>query len=214
MLADDYETMHTNSLISLYYCSIKQMFRYFMGYQLQHIKSYFLLKTTPYYGSHWGNEHCASVRLHTFCLSENGTFALCQILFYFFTPPVPAVLTIEPSRTWLPAELPTVPWCTGTWAVRLVALAMDTLAVSLTTRTPQSFPALAASCELVAWWVVTVTLDSAVPPGPTRIAQASPCHCIADRVDAAVAVVVALGTPDARVTCAFARLLVTLALLA
>lgn len=27
--------------------------------------------------------------------------------------PVPAVLTIEPGRTWLPAEFPTVPWCAG-----------------------------------------------------------------------------------------------------
>lgn len=65
--------------------------------------------------------------------------------------PVPAVLTIEPGRTWLPAELPTVPWCAGTCAVHLVALAMDALAVPFTPRTPHPLPALAASRELVAW---------------------------------------------------------------
>lgn len=128
--------------------------------------------------------------------------------------PVPAVLTIEPGRTWLPAELPTVPRGAGTRAVHLVALAMDALAVSLTPRAPQPLAALAASRELVAWRVVTVALDHTVPPRPTRVAQASPRHCVADGVAAAVAVVVALGTPEARVARAFARLLVALALLA
>lgn len=66
-----------------------------------------------------------------------------------FPSPVPAVLAVEAGRTWLPAELPTVPWCAGTRAIRLVALAMDALAVSLTPRAPQPLPALAASCELV-----------------------------------------------------------------
>lgn len=41
-----------------------------------------------------------------------------------------------------------------------------------------------------------------------------PRHCVAYRVEAAVAVVVALWTPETRVTCALARLLVTFALLA
>lgn len=66
-----------------------------------------------------------------------------------FSSPVPAVLAIEAGRTWFPAELSTVPRCAGTRAVRLVALAVDTLAVSLTPRAPQPLPALAASCELV-----------------------------------------------------------------
>lgn len=67
------------------------------------------------------------------------------------SPPVPAVLTVEPCRTRFPAELPTVPWRAGTRAVRLVALAVDALAVPLAARAPQPLPALAASRELVAW---------------------------------------------------------------
>lgn len=66
-----------------------------------------------------------------------------------FPSPVPAVLAVEAGGTWLPAELPAVPWCAGTRAVRLVALAVDALAVSLAPRAPQPLPALAASCELV-----------------------------------------------------------------
>lgn len=65
--------------------------------------------------------------------------------------PVPAVLTIEPGRTWFPAKLPTVPWCASTRAVRLVALAVDALAVSFTPWAPQPLPALAASRKLVTW---------------------------------------------------------------
>lgn len=138
---------------------------------------------------------------------------LAGLLALAVATPVPAVLTVESGRTRFPAELPTVPWCAGTRAICLVALAVDALAVSFAPRAPQPLPALAASRELVTRRIVTVTLDCTVPPGPTGIAQASPCHCIADGVDAAVAVVVALGTPDARVTRALARLLVTLALL-
>lgn len=129
-------------------------------------------------------------------------------------PPVPAVLTVEPGRTWLPAELPAVPWRAGTRTVRLVALAVDTLAVSLAPRAPQPLPALAAPRELLAGRVVAVALDRTVPARPALGAQAPPRHGVAGRVDAAVAVVVALGTPDAGVTRAFARVLVTLALLA
>lgn len=136
------------------------------------------------------------------------------LLAKFFPPPVPAVLTVEPGGTRFPAELPTVPRRAGTRAVGLVALAVDTLAVSLAPRAPQPLPALAASRELVARRIVTVALDRTVPPHPPGVAQAPPCHRIADGVDAAVAVVVALGTPDAGVACAFARLLVALALLA
>lgn len=91
---------------------------------------------------------------------------------------------------------------------------MVALAVPFAPWAPQPLPALAASRELVAWGVVTVTLDCTVPPRPARIAQTSPCHGIADGVDATVAVVVALGTPDPWVACAFACLLVTFALLA
>lgn len=131
-----------------------------------------------------------------------------------FSPPVPAVLAVETGRTWLSAEFPTIPWCTGTGAVGLVALAMDALAVPLTPLAPQPLPALAASRELVAWGVVTVTLDPTVPPGPTGVAQATSRLCITHRINAAVAVVVALGAPGARVARAFARLLVTLAHLA
>lgn len=65
--------------------------------------------------------------------------------------PVPAVLTVEPGRTWFPAELPTVPWGASTRAVGLVALAVDALAVPFTPWAPQPLPALAAPRELVAW---------------------------------------------------------------
>lgn len=132
----------------------------------------------------------------------------------FFSPPVSAILTIESSRTWFPAELPTVPRCTGTRAVGLVAFSVDALAVSFTPGPPQPLSALATSSELVTWGVVTVTLDCAVPSRPARIALATACHRITDGVDAAVAVVVALGTPDARVACAFARFLIAFTLLA
>lgn len=39
---------------------------------------------------------------------------LTGLLAFAVSTPVPAVLTIESSRTWFPAELPTVPWCAGT----------------------------------------------------------------------------------------------------
>lgn len=130
-----------------------------------------------------------------------------------FAAPVSAVLTVEPSGTRLPAELPSVSRCAGTRAVCLVALPVDALAVSFTALAPQSFPALAASRELVARRVVAVALNAAVPPGPPGVAHTSARHGVAHGVDAAVTVVVALGAPDARVTCAFARLLVALALL-
>lgn len=139
---------------------------------------------------------------------------LAWLLSFTMSTSVPAVLTVEPCRTRLPAELPTISWCAGTRAVCLVALSVDALAVALATLTPEPLPALAAPCELVTRRVVTVTLDSTVPPRPAWVAYASPCHRIADGVNAAVAVVVALWTPDARVACAFASLLVTLALLA
>lgn len=122
-------------------------------------------------------------------------------------------MTVEPSGTRLPAELPSVSRCAGTRAVRLVALPVDALAVSFTALAPQSFPALAASRELVARRVVAVALNGTVPPGPPGAAHTSARHGVAHGVDAAVTVVVALGAPDARVTCAFARLLVALALL-
>lgn len=123
-------------------------------------------------------------------------------------------MSVIPSRTRLPAELPTVPWGARARPVGWVALAVNTLAVPFASRAPQSFAALAASCELLARRVVAVALDPAVPPGPTGVAQAPARHGIADGVDAAVAVVFALGTPDTRVTCALPALLVTLALLA
>lgn len=91
---------------------------------------------------------------------------------------------------------------------------MDALAVSLTPWAPQPLAALAAPRELVTRRVITVALDRTVPPRPARIAQTPPGHGIAHGVDAAVAVVVALGAPDARVTCAFSCILVALPLLA
>lgn len=128
--------------------------------------------------------------------------------------PVPAVLTVEPGGTRLPAELPAVPRRAGTRAVPVVALALDALAVALAPGAPQPLAALAAARELVARRVVAVALDGAVPPRPARVAHAAARFGVAHRVDAAVAVVVAQGTPDARVARAFARLLVALALLA
>lgn len=123
-------------------------------------------------------------------------------------------MSVIPSRTRLPAELPPVPWGARARPVSGVALAINTLAVPLAPWAPQPFAALAASRELVARRVVAVALDPAVPPGPTGIAQTPARHGVADGVDAAVAVVVALGTPDARVTRALSGLLVALALLA
>lgn len=122
-------------------------------------------------------------------------------------------MTIKSSRTWFPAELPTVPRRAGARAVSLVALAVDTLAVPFAPRAPKPLPALAAARELVARRVVTVALDATVPPHPAGGAQAASGHGVARGVDAAVAVVVALGTPDAGVTRAFSGLLVAFALL-
>lgn len=139
---------------------------------------------------------------------------LAGLLAFAVPTPVPAVLTVESSRTRLPAELPTVTRRAGTRAVGLVALPVHALAVPLTPRAPQPLPALAAPRELVARRVVAVALDGAVPPRPAGVAQAPARHGVAHRVDAAVAVVVALRAPDARVARAFPRVLVTLALLA
>lgn len=75
---------------------------------------------------------------------------LARLLALAVPTPVPAVLTIEPGRTWFSAKLPTVSWCAGTRAVCLVTLAVDALAVSFTPWAPQPFSALAASRELVA----------------------------------------------------------------
>lgn len=74
---------------------------------------------------------------------------LAGLLALAVTAPVPAVLTVESSRTRFPAELPTVSWRAGTRAVGLIAFAVDALAVSLTPRAPQPLSALAASRELV-----------------------------------------------------------------
>lgn len=122
-------------------------------------------------------------------------------------------MTVEAGGARLPAELPSVPGRAGARAVRLVALPVDALAVLLTALTPQPFPAMAASRELVARRVVAVALHGAVPPGPAGVADAPPRRGVAHGVDAAVAVVVALRPPEARVTRAFARVLVALALL-
>lgn len=132
----------------------------------------------------------------------------------FYSPPVPAVLPVESCRTRFPAKLPSVPWRAGARPVRRVALAVDALAVPLTPRAPHPVPAQAAPRELVARRVVTVALDGAVPPRPAGAAQATSRHRVAHRVDAAVAVVVALRAPDAGVTRAHARVLVAFALLA
>lgn len=122
-------------------------------------------------------------------------------------------MTVEAGGARLPAELPSVPGRAGARAVRLVALPMDAVAVMLTALTPQPFPALAASRELVARRVVAVALHGAVPPRPAGVADAPSRRGVAHGVDAAVAVVVALRPPEARVARAFARVLVALALL-
>lgn len=136
-------------------------------------------------------------------------------MFHFtsFFAPVSAVLTVEPGGARFPAELSSVPGCAGARAVCLVALPVNTLAVLLTALPPQPFPAVAASGVLVAGGVVAVALQGTVPPRPARVADASPRRRVAHGVDAAVAVVVAQWPPEARVARAFARLLVTLALL-
>lgn len=139
---------------------------------------------------------------------------LAGLLAFAVSTPVPAVLTVKSSRTRFPAELPTVARRAGTRSVGQVALAMYTLAVVLASRTPDPVPALAAPGELFAWGIVADTLDSAVPPSPARVAQTASGHGVAHRVDAAVAVVVALRTPDPGVARAFPVVLVTLAFLA
>lgn len=122
-------------------------------------------------------------------------------------------MTVEPGGTRLPAELSPVPRRAGARAVCLVALSMNALAVLLTALTPQPLPAVAASRVLVARGVVAVTLHGAVPPRPPGVANAPSRRWVTHGVDAAVAVVVALRPPGARVARAFARLLVALALL-
>lgn len=196
--------------ISLGHCSIKlDMFRF----KILDIKSSKTHRPAISHGPGMETQHYASEKLRISCLN-NGTLLSAYFKKKKIIPPDPAVLTIKSSRTWLPAELPTVPRQTGTWTISLVTLAIEALAVSLTAWTPKPLPALAASRELVAWWIVTVTLECTVPPSPARVAQASPCHHITDWIDAAVAVVVALRTPEARIACAFSCFLVTLALLA
>lgn len=139
---------------------------------------------------------------------------LARLLALAVPASVSAVLSVEPGGTRLPAELPAVPRRAGARPVRLVALAVDALAVSFATRAPEPLPALAAPRELVARRVVAVALDGAVPSGPAGVAQAAAGHRVAHRGEAAVAVVVALGTPEARVARAFASVLVALPLLA
>lgn len=122
-------------------------------------------------------------------------------------------MTVEPGGTRLPAELPPVPRPAGARAVRLVALPVNTLAVLLTALAPQPLPAVATSGVLVARGVVAIALHGAVPARPAGVAKAPSRHRVTHRVDAAVAVVVALWPPEARVARALARLLVALALL-
>lgn len=58
-------------------------------------------------------QHYASEKLRISCLN-NGTLLSAYFKKIIIIPPDPAVLTIKSSRTWLPAELPTVPRQTGT----------------------------------------------------------------------------------------------------
>lgn len=139
---------------------------------------------------------------------------LTRLLAFAVATPVPAVLTVKSSRTWFPAELPTVSRDAGTRSIGLIALSVYALAVPLTPRTPKPVPTLAASSELVARGIVAVTLDCTVSPSPARIAETTSRHGVTDGVDAAVAVVVALWTPDTRVASALPAVLVALALLA
>lgn len=139
---------------------------------------------------------------------------LAGLLALTVATPVPAVLSIEASRTGFPAELPAVPRSAHARAIYRVALAVDTLAVVFAARAPQPLPALAPACELLARRVVTVALDAAVSPGPARVAQAASRGCVAHGVEAAVTGASTCGAPGAWVARALARLLVTLALLA
>lgn len=137
-----------------------------------------------------------------------------RLLPFAVPTPVPAVLAIETGWTWFSTELASVSRSAGTRAVSRVALAVNALAVALAPGPPQSVAALAAPGELVTRGVVTVALDATVASHPARVTEAAPRHGVTHRVDGAVAVVVALRAPGARVTCAFAGVLVTLALLA
>jgi len=91
---------------------------------------------------------------------------------------------------------------------------VDTLAVALAPLPPQPLPALAAAGELVAGRAVAVALHGAVASGPAGGAEAAAGRRVARRVGAAVAFVVALRAPDARVARALPRVLVALALVA
>lgn len=64
---------------------------------------------------------------------------------------VPAVLPIEPSRTWFPAEFAPVTWFAGAGAICLVAFPMYALTVAFTVWAPQTVTALASAGELLTW---------------------------------------------------------------
>lgn len=132
---------------------------------------------------------------------------------WFFLSPVPTVLSVESSWAWLTAELAPVAWLAGTRAVGLVAFAVHALAVPLAVRTPQPFSAQAPARELLARASVAGALGVTAASVPARLAQAASVGLVTHRVDVAVAVVSALRSPEARLACALARLLVALALL-
>lgn len=75
--------------------------------------------------------------------------------------------------------------------------------------TPKPLPALTSACKLLTRRAITPTLSAAITTVPARVADAPARALIAHRVDAAVAVVVALRSPVTGMAGAFARLLVT-----
>lgn len=91
---------------------------------------------------------------------------------------------------------------------------MDTLTIPLAPGAPQSLPALATTRKLLAWRVITVTLDGTIPPRPAWTTVTPSCVLVTHRVETAVAVVCTLRAPEAILASACACVLVTLALLA
>lgn len=89
---------------------------------------------------------------------------------------------------------------------------MHALTVPLTALTPKPLPTLTSACKLLTRRIITQTLSTAISAVPARVADAA-ARLIAHRVDAAVAVIVALRSPVTGMAGAFARLLVTFAFL-
>lgn len=86
---------------------------------------------------------------------------------------------------------------------------MRTLTISLATLTPKPLPTLTTACKLLTRRVIAQTLSTAITAVPAWVADALARALVTHRVDAAVAVVVALRSPVTSMAGAFSRLLVT-----